>query len=593
MKATKIVARTASANSNKIVSKTETLQCTDVNERCASLPQFFDPKYEFSAPQFHDFIEPKCEANVDLWFDGRTSTCSVDHKLENFFGGLTLLQNRENISTSNKLIRNANVHSNPKGKQPQSAIATNKPTKLVNASRKPLQVLSVTSSANQRPIASKPMTKSTPNIPVKKAISKPVTVPKPFNLGRRDKPIDKKGKILSTQEPAIKTKVLHTTATGAKITKAGAIFKKKPMLENHIATTQRRNIPIPSSRKVLQKSKIVQAAPKADKAPTQNTLEDAQQEKALELSLTQLVEALNTPSKMNEPSSAGKLTQVEEKCQQPFSKLLTIPESPDLATKERALVHQRSVEDCKTQPSEKVHINRAHVIAQPPRHDFVPTQPIGFDLMTEHRGELHHQQFKLKLRLVHEELGQGRFFKAKPPPKSLFEPEIPPKPPVFITQPEPFSLEVDKRGAKAAVEFFEMLEKELMMQEEACRFRARPNNSATTSPFQILKSERPLTVPEDIELHTEKRHHERVEFDHQVQQREEDALRVKLMEAYEKAEREAAEIMELRKQLVHKPIPIAKSAPVEIHPSDQPLTTPISPILLTKIRALRCHTEDE
>ena len=98
-----------------------------------------------------------------------------------------------------------------------------------------------------------------------------------------------------------------------------------------------------------------------------------------------------------------------------------------------------------------------------------------------------------------------------------------------------------------------------------------------TKPFVPERSTRPLTRVENVILHSEQRSNQRAKFEAEKQKRThllemENLQRRTLREA-----KEAKEIAEYRRSLVHKAMPVGHYAPLLIKPSDKPVTEPISP----------------
>ncbi|KFU86896.1 Targeting protein for Xklp2, partial [Chaetura pelagica] len=152
------------------------------------------------------------------------------------------------------------------------------------------------------------------------------------------------------------------------------------------------------------------------------------------------------------------------------------------------------------------------------------------------------------------------------------------------TQPEPFNLQVDERGAAKLQSWKEQLKEDLKRQKEAACFKARPNTVVYQEPFVPKKENKLLSeslsgsiVPEGFELATEKRAKERQEFEKRLADIE--AMRERQQEQVrqQQEEREKEEIAKLRQEMVHKANPIRKYRNVEVKPSEQPLTMPRSP----------------
>ncbi|NXC74664.1 TPX2B protein, partial [Anhinga anhinga] len=152
------------------------------------------------------------------------------------------------------------------------------------------------------------------------------------------------------------------------------------------------------------------------------------------------------------------------------------------------------------------------------------------------------------------------------------------------TQPEPFNLQIDERGAAKLQSWKQQLEEDLKRQKEAACFKARPNTVVYQEPFVPKKENKLLSeslsgsiVPENFELATEKRAKKRQEFEKRLANIE--AIRERYQEQVkqQQEEREKEEVAKLRQEMVHKANPIRKYRSVEVKPSDQPLTMPKSP----------------
>ncbi|NXO00982.1 TPX2B protein, partial [Rhinopomastus cyanomelas] len=159
------------------------------------------------------------------------------------------------------------------------------------------------------------------------------------------------------------------------------------------------------------------------------------------------------------------------------------------------------------------------------------------------------------------------------------------------TQPEPFNLQVDERGAAKLQSWKRQLEEDLRKQKEAAHFKARPNTVVYQEPFVPKKENKQLSeslsgsvVPENFELATEKRAKKRQEFEKHLadtkalKERQEEEIR----QRQEECEKE--EVAKLRQELVHKANPIRKYRGIEVKPSDQPLTMPKSPNFSDRFR---------
>ncbi|KFQ29368.1 Targeting protein for Xklp2-B, partial [Mesitornis unicolor] len=170
------------------------------------------------------------------------------------------------------------------------------------------------------------------------------------------------------------------------------------------------------------------------------------------------------------------------------------------------------------------------------------------------------------------------------------------------TQPEPFNLQVDERGAAKLESWKQQLKEDLKKQKEAVCFKARPNTVVYQEPFVPKKENKLLSeslsgsiVPESFELATERRAKERQEFEKRLAATEAgkgkrlaatEAVREMRKEQIrqQQEEHEKEEVAKLRQEMVHKANPIRKYRSVEVKPSDQPLTMPKSPNFSDRFR---------
>jgi len=122
------------------------------------------------------------------------------------------------------------------------------------------------------------------------------------------------------------------------------------------------------------------------------------------------------------------------------------------------------------------------------------------------------------------------------------------------------------------------MEEKRRREREQAEFKAKKNvsNILYSKPFVPVKKRKPLVRVDNFVLHTEMRRQERSKYDSQRRNRSyllemENLQRRALREADE-----AKEMVEYRKTLVHKALPIAPPAPVVIKSVAMP-TVPISP----------------
>ncbi|NWV18137.1 TPX2B protein, partial [Origma solitaria] len=267
---------------------------------------------------------------------------------------------------------------------------------------------------------------------------------------------------------------------------------------------------------------------------------------------------------------------------------VTVPKSPAFVLKSRTRVSDREEEKEK----EEVAVIKANPMPhygvpfkpKMPEQRHVEVCPFSFDARDRERQI---QKEKKIEELQKEEVPK---FKALPLPY-FDEVKLPEKKVKTPTQPEPFHLQVDERGAAKLQSWKQQLEEDLKRQKEAACFKARPNRVMYQEPFVPKKEHKMLSeslsgsvVPESFELATERRAKERQEFEKQLADaealRERNAERIRQQEE----EREKEEVAKLRQEMVHKANPIRKYRSVEVKPSDQPLTMPKSPNFSDRFR---------
>ncbi|NXI81294.1 TPX2B protein, partial [Rhipidura dahli] len=267
---------------------------------------------------------------------------------------------------------------------------------------------------------------------------------------------------------------------------------------------------------------------------------------------------------------------------------VTVPKSPAFTLKSRTRVSGRQEE------KEKAEV--AVIKANPMPHYGVPFKP----KMPEQRHvevcpfsfDARDRERQIQKEKKIEELQKEEVPKFKALPLPYFDQvKLPEKKVKTPTQPEPFHLQVDERGAAKLQSWKQQLEEDLKRQKEAACFKARPNTVMYQEPFVPKKEHKMLSeslsgsvVPESFELATERRAKERQEFEKRLADAE--ALRERYEEQIrqQQEEREKEEIAKLRQEMVHKANPIRKYRSLEVKPSDQPLTMPKSPNFSDRFR---------
>ncbi|PSN57200.1 Glycine--tRNA ligase [Blattella germanica] len=108
---------------------------------------------------------------------------------------------------------------------------------------------------------------------------------------------------------------------------------------------------------------------------------------------------------------------------------------------------------------------------------------------------------------------RSREFHAKPLPHCNKSPNRQKDTSLMGTQPKPFNLTVDQRGETKQERLKRKLEEEEKQLQQMAQFKARPATVILKKPFELKKSDRPLTDITAVELNTEKRAKEREEFE--------------------------------------------------------------------------------
>ncbi|NXJ71224.1 TPX2 protein, partial [Rostratula benghalensis] len=267
---------------------------------------------------------------------------------------------------------------------------------------------------------------------------------------------------------------------------------------------------------------------------------------------------------------------------------VTVPKSPVFTLKNRTRTSGRDEEKEK----EVVPVIKANPMPhygvpfkpKMPEQRHVEVCPFSFDARDRER------QIQKEKKIEEMQKEEVPKFKALPLPY-FDHVKLPEKKVKNPTQPEPFNLQVDERGAAKLQSWKQQLKEDLKRQKEAACFKARPNTVVYQEPFVPKKENTLLSeslsgsiVPESFELATEKRAKERQEFEKRLAHKE--ALKEMYQEQFrqQQEEREKEEVAKLRQELVHKANPIRKYRSVEVKPSDQPLTMPKSPNFSDRFR---------
>ncbi|KAI7824203.1 hypothetical protein BX661DRAFT_206730 [Kickxella alabastrina] len=244
---------------------------------------------------------------------------------------------------------------------------------------------------------------------------------------------------------------------------------------------------------------------------------------------------------------------------------------PDAARNEKAL----DIEKKAARILAKARANNSQqlVRAQPPKR----TVPQPFTFRSDAIAERHLMKLREEIAMLKVEEKALRQFRAMPlpdfPTPKKHKREVPQEP----MHASPFHLQTNSRGEAYQSQLKARLEELEEKQRERREFKARPIPPSIDQPFVPQPSTIPLTAIEEILLSTELRSEERRAYDDDRMERERIREEVLARKRLEDERREEEEIKRLRKILVHKAQPIRHYKPVDIQPSDRPLTVPKTP----------------
>ncbi|KAM5134802.1 targeting protein for Xklp2 isoform 2-T2 [Mantella aurantiaca] len=252
---------------------------------------------------------------------------------------------------------------------------------------------------------------------------------------------------------------------------------------------------------------------------------------------------------------------------------ITVPQSPAFALKNR--VRMISSEEPKEEPVPVIKANPMPFFGVPFKPKFVEQKQV--ELCPFSFSERDRQRMEVKERKLEEiRNAEAPKFKAQPLPDFEYI-SLPEKKVKEITQPEPFNLEIEKRGQTRLQVWKHQIKEELKQQKEKSVFKARPNTVTHQEPFVPKKESRVLSVQEGFELATEKRAKERQEFERRLAELETQKCLIEEEERRRQEEEDKEEINRIRHEMVHKAQPVRKFKPVDVKSSDLPLTVPKTP----------------
>eukprot|EP00741_Cyanophora_paradoxa_P006413 tig00001001_g6215.t1 len=261
---------------------------------------------------------------------------------------------------------------------------------------------------------------------------------------------------------------------------------------------------------------------------------------------------------------------------------LTEPQSPALATRQRASVRPKA-EAPAPPPAFRA---RPMPVPEPPRPEArpapkAPTSPEPFRLATEERGAARRAEWLAAVETEMRQEAAAREFRAR---------EMPVGSPMRVVYPEhaievkPFSVSLERVELAKARMAALIAEKARRIQEEA-EFHARAWDRDRAEDYWTPHLDnRPPVQPEEPGLHSSERAERRRQFDAVMAAKEAEiaAARSELLAAKEEEERR--EVAEMRRSMVHHAEPIRRYKPTAITRSTAPLTEPKTPTLETTRR---------
>lgn len=263
---------------------------------------------------------------------------------------------------------------------------------------------------------------------------------------------------------------------------------------------------------------------------------------------------------------------------------VVVPESPAFAMKARLASRKQAAVEPEPAPEPVIrakpapHRNIPVILPTIAKKSTVP-QPFSFS----GRDQTLTQKKEDKIKKVLEEEAAAREFHAQP---ILAPPPLPPRKPVEVTQPKPFALKIDERVDSRVAKWQEDVTKELEEQRKAAsNFKAQDCKVLTKAPFETKIIEKPLRELDNISrpfAHSEKRAEERAKYDMEMKNKEAELEGAKRLLEERRKREEEEEIMRKRREAVPKAQPIRHYKPVEVHPSDKPLTQPMAPAFRLK-----------
>lgn len=202
------------------------------------------------------------------------------------------------------------------------------------------------------------------------------------------------------------------------------------------------------------------------------------------------------------------------------------------------------------------------------------TIPQPFECHTRSKEMMEHKE-KVIEKVLDEEKAK-REFHAQPLP-DLSTAHVPPKKAIPATNPKPFHLMTDERGASKEQDFENRLKEEEEQKKKLVEFKANPPKVLDQAPFVPKAPRKPLTEFKEFQLAT----NERAEAweENEARKAEQEAENRAMDEERERMTKlaEEREIKKMREEMVHKAQPVPTYKPMEVQSSVKLVTIPESP----------------
>ncbi|KAJ3415029.1 hypothetical protein HDV05_005674 [Chytridiales sp. JEL 0842] len=470
-------------------------------------------------------------------------------------------------------VRKSNLTSSAPAPAPAKPTTTSRPASLTSAAKKSPEVTARHASAPKPAIASLP-----------KPPARPLTVPKEFSFVSRDK---HKIKIDRPRSPGIQKRKPIKKSTELTIPKPFNFHSSLRKASGNTVGTKSPYVPLairikkfeaetPDRFKATAKPQKVEALkpvkltrPRSPMLMTKHRIKhgealSTEERIAAEMASMQNFKAKPVDKRVLEGAPIG-IPQVEKAP-------LTVPMSPAIQKPKPPAPRPPS-------PPKVIKANPIRLPEQPfqPVIEHREIKPLDFHLPGDDISERKRREFEEELKKKAEEEERMRNFVARPILDVQYQPRVhvEQKAP---TEPRPFHLMTEIRS--------HLHQQQAHLQAE--REPSRSNHTFVAQPMPVFepfipkKSEKPITMPEEVFLRSEMRAEERKAFEEQRRQREQEEAEMRDRAKAEKEAKEREEIKRLRQQQVHQAQPIRHFNAVQLQPSSKKLTEPESPMLKDK-----------